>query len=95
LSRWFCKKLNGPVAQARERRAFGHCAAFSRQRGLYTATQQKDGSWKVSKSKITADQYKALKARFGQLDNNGETKKEAEKRRKENEKNMQNHQIDG
>jgi uncharacterized protein DUF6973 len=50
--------------------------------GLYTATKQKDGSWKISKSKITADQYKTLKARFSQLDNNGETKKEAAKRKK-------------
>jgi hypothetical protein len=41
--------------------------------GLWTATKQKDGSYKISMSKITSKQFKALQARFKQLNNNGRT----------------------
>lgn len=53
-----------------------------RTNGLYTSTQQSDGSFKVGKSKITLDQWKALQSRFNSLDNNGETKSEAEDKKK-------------
>ncbi|OOQ58313.1 hypothetical protein BC343_11810 [Mucilaginibacter pedocola] len=41
--------------------------------GLWTATRQKDGSYTISMTKITSKQFKALQARFKQLNNNART----------------------
>jgi len=49
--------------------------------GLWTATKQKDGSFKMTQSKITNDQYETLKGFFNNLNNNGFTTEEEENRR--------------
>lgn len=41
--------------------------------GMWTATKQKDGTYKISMTKITNKQFKALQARFKQLNDNGRT----------------------
>ncbi len=48
--------------------------------GLYTATVNKDGSVTIGQTKITDEQYKQLQGVFQQLNNNGETKAEQNKR---------------
>ncbi|MBT1711422.1 hypothetical protein KK062_24480 [Fulvivirgaceae bacterium PWU5] len=45
--------------------------------GLWTATRQEDGTFSVSRTKITDDQHKTLKSVFEKLDNNGMTKEES------------------
>jgi len=55
-------------------------------KGLWTAQKQKDGSYKISLTKITSTKYSQLKNRFMQLNDNGRTKKgqeEADKRQRE------------
>lgn len=50
--------------------------------GLMTATRQADGTFKMTKTKITDAQYKALQNVFKNLDNSGYTAAEQEQRRK-------------
>jgi hypothetical protein len=46
--------------------------------GLWTATKNKDGSWSISRTKITKDQYNASKKTIQSLDENGYRKSEKE-----------------
>jgi RHS repeat-associated protein len=48
--------------------------------GFWTAAKQEDGTWKMTNSKITGEQYNTLKAVFQKLNNNGFTKEEQQKR---------------
>lgn len=60
--------------------------------GLWTATKIGDGVWKMTKIKITDEQYNALKSVFQKLNNDGFTEDEQQKR-DEAEKRKQGHVI--
>src|SRR5690606_13804716 len=44
--------------------------------GLYTASKDKDGNWRVSKTKLSTDKYNQLKEIFSTLNQNGRTNAE-------------------
>ncbi|WP_312791708.1 hypothetical protein [Sphingobacterium sp.] len=44
--------------------------------GLFTATKGKNGEWKVSKTKLSANKYKELKKIFSELNKDGRTNEE-------------------
>jgi len=54
--------------------------------GFWTATKQKDGTWMMTNTKISDDQYKALKAVYETLNNDGFTPAEQQKRDEEERK---------
>ena len=54
--------------------------------GFWTATQIGDGVWKMTKTKITDEQYNALKSVFQKLNNDGFTQEEQNKRNEEERK---------
>jgi RHS repeat-associated protein len=54
--------------------------------GLWTATKQEDGTFKISQTKISTEQYNQLKKIFAELDNNGNTEAEVREREKRNRK---------
>jgi RHS repeat-associated protein len=60
--------------------------------GFWTATQIGDGVWKMTKTKITDEQYNALKAVFQKLNNDGFTQEE-QNRRSEEERKRDGHVI--
>ena len=49
--------------------------------GLWTSTKQEDGTYKISKTKITDEQYKSALEKIKKLDNNGNKKKEDEEKK--------------
>ena len=51
--------------------------------GFWTATQQEDGTWKMTNTKISDKQYNALKTVFQNLNNDGFTQSEQNKRNEE------------
>ena len=55
--------------------------------GFWTATEQEDGTFKMTNTKITNEQYKTLKAVLGTLNNNGYTSSDQAKQREEYMKN--------
>jgi RHS repeat-associated protein len=55
--------------------------------GFWTATKQEDGTFKMTNTKITDEQYKALKAVLQTLNNDGYTPAEQAKQREEYMKN--------
>ncbi|PZR02297.1 MAG: hypothetical protein DI539_27795, partial [Flavobacterium psychrophilum] len=55
--------------------AFKVLDAF-RKDGLFTATREADGTWTMSRTKISEKQYQELKAIFDKLDKNGRTAEE-------------------
>ena len=48
--------------------------------GLWTATRQDDGSFRINKTKITTEQYNALMNVFKNLNDDGYTREEEMKR---------------
>lgn len=57
--------------------------------GLWTANKQEDGTFKISRTKITNKQYSALKKTINSLDENGFRSEERKKREEQD----QNHVI--
>ena len=51
--------------------------------GFWTATKQEDGTWKMTNTRISDEQYNALKAVFQKLNNDGFTQEEQNKRNEE------------
>lgn len=51
-----------------------------KENGLWTATKIGDGVWKMTKTKLTDEQYSALKTVFQKLNNDGFTQEEQNKR---------------
>jgi Spy/CpxP family protein refolding chaperone len=62
-------------------------------KGLYTATANKNGSITVSQTKITDEQYQQLKEVFQQLNNNGRNQQEQQAKDKDREQQMLNSPI--
>jgi len=54
--------------------------------GFWTATKQEDGTYKMTNAKITDEQYNALKTVFQNLNNDGFTQAEQNKRNEESRK---------
>ena len=62
-------------------------------KGLYTATANKDGSITVGQTKISDEQYQQMKEVFQQLNNNGRNQQEQQAKDKEREQQMLNSPI--
>ena len=58
--------------------------------GFWTATKQEDGTYKMTNTRITDEQYNSLKAVFEKLNYNGFTQQEQRKRDEEALKNQKN-----